>query len=662
MKQPVMKKLTAADPETKSADLIADNVERLKALLPEAFTEGKIDFEVLKQLLGGAVEEREEKYGLSWYGKRQARQLALTPSTGTLRPRPEESVDWDQTKNLLIEGDNLEVLKLLQKSYAGKVKVIYIDPPYNTGKDFVYRDSFQDNVQNYLELTQQIESGARITSNVEHSGRFHTDWLNMLYPRLQLARQLLSEDGMIFVSIDDAEAPRLRAMMDELFGEENFQCQFIWRSDGNFDNQAKFKICHEYVIAYARNAELVAMPPVVDPSVPKDSKLFLAEIRNTIIKNGPKNPVSEVVLPPGFPAAFREGEIPPRSDSWPRFDRKIQVAEGRLRESVAVSSGWSSREMLVEYIEGGFQPIADAKGQETSFVMTASGAIEAIKKRTGTPSHVLSVISGVGGPQKATAQLAEIGAVFDGYPKPVALVSYLLSMVVGVGDLVVDFFAGSGTTGHAVFELNAKNAAGLRFVLVQLPEPLSPDRPSQAEAAAFCDSLGKPRSISELTKQRLRLASSAVKASLGRLSDLGFRSFRLDSSNLRAWSSHRENFAQTLEEAADHLKTGRTEQDILYELLLKLGLDLCVPIETRQISGHTVHSVGAGALFACLSEKLTRQGVEPLAEGLLAWHRELKPAVEPTCVFRDAAFVDDVAKTNLAAILQQNGLTNVRSL
>src|SRR5450759_5817965 len=218
-----MRPITSDDPESESPDLIAENLAQLKMLFPEAFTEGKVDFEVLKQLLGGAVDERDEKYGLNWHGKRRARQLALTPSIGTLRPCPEDSVDWDTTRNLMIEGDNLEVLKLLQKSYAGKVKLIYIDPPYNTGKDFVYPDNFQDNIKNYLELTGQTgEGGMKLSSNTEASGRFHTDLLNMMYPRLKLARNLLREDGVIFVSIDDNEAPRLRMMCDEIFGAENF--------------------------------------------------------------------------------------------------------------------------------------------------------------------------------------------------------------------------------------------------------------------------------------------------------------------------------------------------------------------------------------------------------------------------------------------------------
>ncbi len=228
-KEATMKRLTGNDSEIRSADVLAENIEQLRALFPEAFTEGKIDFDVLNQLLGGVLDEREEKYGLNWHGKRRARQLALTPSTGTLRPRPEESVEWETTQGQMIEGDNLEVLKLLQKSYAGRVKLIYIDPPYNTGKDFVYPDDYRDNIRNYLELTGQVEGGRKFSSNTEASGRFHTVWLNMMYPRLKLSRNLLREDGVVFVTIDDNEVSNLRLLMDEIFGAENFVSSISWK-------------------------------------------------------------------------------------------------------------------------------------------------------------------------------------------------------------------------------------------------------------------------------------------------------------------------------------------------------------------------------------------------------------------------------------------------
>ena len=659
-----MKPLTAEDAETKSPDIVADNIDQLKTLFPEAFTEGKVDFEVLKQLLGGAVDEREEKYGLNWNGKRRARQLALTPSTGTLRPCPEDSVDWDTTQNLMIEGDNLEVLKLLQKSYAGKVKLIYIDPPYNTGKDFVYPDDFQDNIKNYLELTGQVDgAGRKLTSNTEASGRFHTDWLNMMYPRLRLARNLLKEDGVIFVSIDDHEDPRLRAVLDEVFFPENFLCQFCWRTDGNFDNQAKFKICHEYVVAYAKSSEAFPHPPVVAPGTSPDSKLFNPEIRNTIVKNGPKNPISKITLPSGFPVDFESGQVEVRDTPWPRYLNAALVRESALAEPVVVESGWSSKDLLLDYLANGCNPIQDGKGQETTFVISKAGAIEVVKKRSDYQSHVISVLGGLGGPQKASAQLMELGVVFTGYPKPVELLQYFVQMNTGNEFVVLDFFAGSGTMGHAVLAQNAVDNGKRRFVLVQLPEPLDPNDDAQRASATFCEEIGKPANIAELTKERLRRTGKKVREENPMFAgDLGFRVFKLASSNIRAWEPNRDDMPKTLEESVDHLKTDRTEQDILFELLLKLGLDLTIPIEQKSIADKAVHNIGAGSLLVCLAEKIAAAEVEPLALGIVAWHKELDPAGETTVVFRDSAFADDVAKTNLTAILQQHGLENVRSL
>ena len=319
-----MQKLTANDPETKSPDLVAANLTTLRALFPELVTEGPdgvaVNVDVLKQLVGDrTVTDAEEKYGLNWHGKRRARQLALTPSAGILRPCPEDSVDWDTTQNLMIEGDNLEVLKLLQKSYAGKVKLIYIDPPYNIGKDFVYPDNFQDNIKNYLELTGQTgEGGKKLSSNTEASGRFHTDWLNMMYPRLKLARNLLRDDGVIFVSMDDHESDNLRKVCAEVFGEENFIAQFVWNTEGHTDNQFDVKVSHEYVLLFARNAELASLGHVVDPNTLEESNLWKGFAENSITKNGPGNPPSEVTLPIGFPCLAEHLRLP-ASDVPPAF-------------------------------------------------------------------------------------------------------------------------------------------------------------------------------------------------------------------------------------------------------------------------------------------------------------------------------------------------------
>jgi len=663
-----MQIIEATSPEAQSANIAADNLAQLKALFPELVTEGPngpaINVDILKALVGDAtVTDAEEKYGLNWHGKRTARQLALTPSTGTLRPCESESVDWETTQNLMIEGDNLEVLKLLQKSYAGKVKLIYIDPPYNTGKDFVYPDSYQDSIQNYLELTAQTESGRRVSSNTEASGRFHTNWLGMLYPRLILAKSLLSTDGLFICSIDDCEAPRLRMLCDEIFGEENFLAQLTWRSDGNFDNQAKVKVCHEYVVMYARDLDAFPHPPVVDPSVPPDSKLFRPEIRNTIVKNGPKNPVSAITLPAGFPADFTDGEIAARQNAWPHYSTTARIGDGRLVSPVEVSSGWSSRDLLLEFIRNQCNPITDAKGQETSFVIARSGAIECIKQRSSTQSHVISVLNGFGGPQKAAGQLSDLGVAFDGYPKPVELLSYLIQMVESRDGIFLDFFAGSGTLGHAVLRQNALDGGKRRFVMAQLPEPLNSEQESQKEAAALCASLGVPKNIAEITKERTRRAAKKVKTENPLFGgDLGFRVYKLDSSNIRAWNPRQSDTTAALLSHAEHLIEGRSDSDVLTELLLKLGLDLCVPMHSRAVAGRHVQSIAGGVLITCLDSQIQASDVEPLAQGIVAWHKELAPAGDTTCVFRDSAFADDVAKTNMAAILEQNGIANVRSL
>ena len=620
-----MKKLTVEDMETKSPDLIAGNIERLKSLFPEAFTEGKIDFEVLKQILGGAVDEREEKYGLNWHGKRRARQLALTPSTGTLRPCPEDSVNWESTQNLMIEGDNLEVLKLLQKSYAGKVKLIYIDPPYNTGKDFVYPDNFQDNIRNYLELTGQVEGGKKISSNTEASGRFHTDWLNMIYPRIKLARNLLKEDGVIFISIDDSEVDNLKRVCNEVFGEENFVACIIWEKKFSPQNDDKYLTeAHDYILLYGKNKE------VWRPSLLPRSEEQTASFTNP--DNDPRGPWTSGDLTSKTKAQGHsycitsttgKQHYPPTGRQWgpakDTFDRML--AEGRIWFGKSGDNFPRVKQFLSE-VQQGIVPLTLWKHEDVGHNQEAKQELNALMDRVDFET-----------------------------PKPIRLVGRMLQIAgeSGSGDeLVMDFFAGSGTTGHAVWQKCADDKRKRKFILVQLPEPTN---------------LPKYKTIAEITKERLRRAARKIKEENPTFAgDLGFRVFKLDSSNIRAWEPDRDDLPKTLEESAEHLKTGRTEADILFELLLKLGLDLTVSIEEKAIAGKAVHSIGAGTLMVCLSNKISPKEVEPLALGIVAWHKQLAPAGETSIVFRDSAFGDDVAKTNLAAILQQHGLENVRSL
>ena len=627
-----MKKLTDEDAQTKSPDIVMENVEQLKALFPEAFTEGKVDFEALKQLLGGALDEREEKYGLNWHGKRRARQLALTPSAGTLRPCPEDSVDWETTQNLMIEGDNLEVLKLLQKSYARKVKLIYIDPPYNTGKDFVYPDNFQDNIKNYLELTGQTEGGQKISSNAEASGRFHTDWLNMLYPRLKLARNLLRRDGVIFVSIDDGEMPGLRIAMNEVFGEENFLACFIWKSRQNKDNRTVTGASedHEYVLCYGNMIRGAARDRSQYSNPDGDPRGDWASANMVGIATADRRPNLHYDLV--NPETGINYGCPDMGWRYEPNTMARLVAEKRVLWPVE-AAGRPRRKAFVAELDSEFTGFSTMIGDD-------------IFTRDGT---------------------ADIDGLFEvrvfSFPKPVRLLAGLVEQGAHDGDIIVDFFAGSGTTGHAVMAQNAADGANRRYILVQLPEPLDPKNRDQKTASDFCDKLQRPRTIAELTKERLRRARKTIRKENPLFKgDLGFRVFKLASSNIRAWEPDRDNLPKTLQDSAEHLKKNRTETDILFELLLKLGLDLTVPIEQKAIAKKTVHSIGAGTLFVCLAPKIATADVEPLALGIVAWHKELAPAGETQMVFRDSAFVDDVAKTNITAILQQHGLENVRSL
>lgn len=629
-----MQKIIPGDPETSSPDIVAGNLAKLQEMFPAAFTEGKVDFEVLRQLLGDAVDEREEKYGLNWHGKRRARQLALLPSTGTLRPCPEDSVDWDGTQNLMIEGDNLEVLKLLQKSYAGKVKLIYIDPPYNTGKDFVYPDDYRNSIRNYLELTGQIDGQNRqLSSNTEASGRFHADWLSMMYPRLKVARHLLTEDGIILISIDGTEGSNLRILCDDVFGPENFLATICWRRKKESSNDGKgFAVKGEFLLVFTRGEE---------------GRPYRLPLSESYLKSSYRQPTEE------FPAG-----------RWRPVPITVTMGHQSGGYTYVVTTPRGTRhERVWLYPESGFQNLVkrgriywgkdgDGIPQRVMYAEESSGTL---------PDNIwLDVATNKEGKKEVT-RLLGVDA-FDTV-KPISLISHILDICTGPDSLVVDFFAGSGTTAQAVMEKNAADSGKRRAILVQLPEPLDPSKKSQRVAAGFCDDLGRPRSLAELTKERLRRAGREIKErNPGNSGDFGFRVFKLDTSNIRAWDPAPDDLNAALFDGLDHIRPERTQQDILCELLLKLGLDLCVPMETRTIAGKSVHSVGAGTLIACLDEAITREDVEELALAIADWHDALAPAGESTVVFRDSAFVDDVAKTNLAAILEQRGLRNIRSL
>lgn len=370
--------------------------------------------------------------------------------------------------NLLVQGDNLEALKALLPYYAGKVKCIYIDPPYNTGnEDWIYNDNV---------ASPEIKAwlGKVVGKEAEDLSR-HDKWLCMMYPRLRLLKDFLTEDGMILVSIDDNEFHSLRMLLQEIF-KSNLVSSLVWVNEGNIDNQSKIKQLHEYILVFEKTKGAFGLPALVDPNIGEDSKLSNDKIRNTIVKNGAKNPVSGIVLPEGFPADFEEGTIEPPTgeDFWPKFNEPIRVKDFKVQEAVEVRSGWSSKANCELFIEGHFQDILDRKGQSTRFFITKSGAIFNEKDRSEDQSHVLSVLHNMGSVQESAAELSAMGLKFS-YPKPRRLIEYILRMATAPGDLILDSFAGSGTTGHSVLSLNAQFKSERRFILVEMDEKTASD-------------------------------------------------------------------------------------------------------------------------------------------------------------------------------------------
>ncbi|EFB5231946.1 site-specific DNA-methyltransferase [Escherichia coli] len=628
-----MNKLSPEMPELQSMNITADNITKLKSLFPEAFNENGIDFDVLKQLLGENVDEKEERYGLNWHGKRQARQLALTPSRGTLRPCKDESVDWDNTKNLMIEGDNLEVLKLLQKSYTGKVKLIYIDPPYNTGKDFVYPDNFQDNMKNYLEITGQTEDGARLSTNTETSGRYHTDWLNMIYPRLKLARNLLKEDGVIFISIDDAEVDNLKKVCSEIFGEENFVANIVWQKKYSPQNDATyFSDMHDHILVYAKQRK----------NSKNDSNgwnidfLPRSDEQNAAYKNPDNDPrgvwksvdlsVKTYSKANDYSITTPSGRIvtPPASRCW-------QVSEKRFAELCKENKIWFGENgNNVPSIKRFLTEVQDGVVPTTWWSYKECGHNQEAKQEL--------------------KKLMEGESVFFDTPKPLRLLDRILHLATtnDKNSIILDFFAGSGTTAHATLNKNIADSGSRRYIAVQLPEKIDDE---------------KYHTISELTKERLRRAGKKVREDNPEWKgDVGFRVFKLDTSNIRPWEATAETLSEQLDAYVSPILEGRSEEDLLTELMLKRGIDLSVNVEVRQFDGLTVSCVDGGKLFTCFTRQIPASSVEALTKGIIDWHKSLKAGKDTVCYFLDDAFENNVAKTNLCAILEQHGLTNLHSL
>ena len=627
--------VTRDDPAAHSGDVVAENVAALKALFPSIVTDGKVDLDVLRQLLGDEVEDGAERYGLNWKGKARARAFALTPSLGTLRPAKEDSKDWDTTKNIVIEGDNLEVLKLLRKSYAGKVKLIYIDPPYNTGKDFVYPDNYTESLANYEALTgQRGADGARLTSNKETSGRFHTDWLNMMHPRLSLAKELLTEDGLIFVSCDDGELENLRLLIREILGYGSIIAQIIWRKRSTPPNDKKIGANHDYIVVCSvshtdeglnlrqRSDEQTAryQNPDDHPKGPWAAGDLMANV-----KGGRYG--ATLNFPIVNPATGEE-HWPGARGNW-RFNRD-KIAQLIENDEIYFGADGKGKPKLKRFL-------ADVKAGVTyptiwDFVPLNTNGSNEMRSLFGDPN------------------------VFES-PKPVGLIQEIVAAGSGNTDLVLDFFAGSGTTGHAVMAQNAADGGSRRYIVVQLPEQLDPKKSEQNVAADFCDKLGKLRNIAELTKERLRRAGAHVQAehSAAKL-DTGFRVYKLATSNLKPWQPG-DDLTRDLLDSASNVLDGRSEDDLLVELLLKTGIDLALPGETREIAGRTVHLFGGGTLVVCLADiPATEAGA--LGDGIADWLDEVESPAPTTFFFRDSGFDPKgehsaESRANLAATLRQ---------
>lgn len=607
-----------------SMDLLAENIAQLKMLFPEAVTEGKVDFEVLKALLGGEIEKRQEYYKFTWNGKEAARAYARTRSMGTLRPCVEESSGKDGTpgkfdsENLYIEGDNLEVLKLLQGPYHKKVKMIYIDPPYNTGHDFVYPDNFKDSIGNYKALTGQTDDEGKSTrANPETSGRYHTDWLNMMYPRLILARNLLTDDGVIFISIDDSEQDNLKKLCNEVFGEENFVANIIWEKKFAPQNDAKwFSENHDHILCFAKNKELL------------DIRLLpRSEEMNERYKNPDNDPrgvwTSDNLLRKDEQSSGLYTITTPNGSKYdPPSGRSWRVSEKKFQEMVADNRIWFGA-------DGGNVPRIKRFLSEV---------------QDGIKSQTIWNFSDVGHNQEASQELRKIfdGDSFFDTPKPIRLLYRIAYLISKDSDIILDFFSGSATTAHAVQQLNAEDGGNRKYIMVQLPELF--EKGSIAETSGYAN-------ICEIGKERIRRAAKKIKGEHPDWNgDMGFKVFKLDTSNLLPWNPNADELEQNLFAAVDNVLEGRTTDDLLHEILLKCNLPLTLPIETKQCGSNTIYLVGAGALAICLDKNIPAT----IAEEIVRLRDEYAPFVPMQVVFRDNGF-NDVTKTNALQILKQVG-------
>lgn len=632
-----------------SMDTQAEDVRMLASLFPEAVVDGRPDLEGLRRVLGVA-DEAVERYQFGWHGKNAARRIAHAASTGTLRPIPEESADWDQTRNVYIEGDNLEVLKLLQKSYYGRVKMVYIDPPYNTGGEFIYPDNYQDNLQTYLRYTGQVDAdGFRLSANAETSGRYHTNWLNMMYPRLRLARNLLREDGVLFVSIGDAELPRLWMLCEEIFGEENCLGCVTRVAKKTSNKGTYFAPSKDYVLAFARSAENVA--PLMDAV---DSS-YAARFSET----DERGHFATVGL---YQAAL---DPRPNQRYWVECpDGTYAIPPGNVFPDVVEDASWvrpqSSKDRVWRWSYGSYlekkhllvfkrtirSPLLTPEGTQSPWNVYTKYYLEDRLSDGTRPRDFLSDITN----DLGTAALKALGLddCFD-FAKPPQLLDRLIQWLDDRDGIYVDFFAGSGTMAQAIMERNASDGGRRRFLLVQLPEP-TPEGSVAAEEGFT--------TISQVCMERIRRVGAEIDKQLSSPAvDTGFRAFRLSSSNLLPWDAAPADLMTSLLGSVDSVKPGRSDGDVITEVLLRSGLDLSMKTTKVEIAGQQVYVVGSGALILAVGPELC----EAVAQGIVTLKAQLQPDVIRV-VLKESSFADDVAKTNVMQILKQAGIDDVKSI
>jgi len=576
--------------------------KELKQLFPGVFTEtlneagevqSSLDFERLKAELGEFSEiydNRRERYGMDWPGKRDSLRLIQEPSRATLKPCREESVDFDATENLFIEGDNLEVLKLLQKSYYGQVKMIYIDPPYNTGKEFIYPDNFSESLDTYLQYAGLKDSAGRtFSTNTANEGRFHTKWLNMMFPRLYLARNLLREDGVIFISIDDNEVENLRRMCDEIFGEENFVASVIWQKRTSPDSRFNLGSAHDYILAYSRNSNAkdnLKKLPFSEARI-SDYKNLDDDVRGEWASVDLTGQTGHATKDQYFEVTTKSGDkyLPPEGRCW-------ALSEKTYLELLADNRIWFGRN-------------GNSRPRLKKFLSESDG----VNSWTWWPN------SEVGDNQLSAKEVKSLlgsGDIFDN-PKPTTLINRMLELAIDDGDTVLDFFAGSGTTAHSMLNFQVNKKIKIKYILVQLPEAISASDP----AGVFCFENKFPLNIASVAKERIRRAGKKIRTELeAKLDfddhqnlDLGFKVLKLDKSNFKQWQApskdvSEQELIQQMELNVDHVDPNASQEDLLYELLLKAGLMPTERLESIALAGHSLFKVGDDSLYIYLGKNV----------------------------------------------------------